>query len=781
MSLSKVKSLHSIPSERVKCLDFHPTQPLLLAALYSGDGLIIDCNSGAIIKNLNVHHGVPLRTCKWVPTNGNVVFGGDKSSICFFSPTKGQLLLEVPNAHDAFIRSLQPHPTEPLMLSCSDDYTIKLWDISDGCKLLKTFKAHKSLVMDAKWCPHEQTSFASCSLEGKIIFWDTSSSQPKFSQSISKKCINSISFSTTGDRSLLAAGTDDMNIQIWDYQARSLVATLEGHEHNVTRVEFHPTRPILISTSEDNVSYLWSTTTFKKENSLTSRLDRGWAVSFSSSFPFLSIGYDKGLNIYKFVNSGIPMSLDRFGKLVIGHGNVLSTSIIKNVNDIVDGSEINMTIKDEVTIESPPIDILHSPNGNYVSIVTDDEWSIRGTIVLSSIREFGKGLKFAWCYDSKRFAVLNIHGSITFWNNFKTPGETIPIFASRIWGGELLSVINNEGTEFYDWDSKYVGRIEAKAKDIKWNNDLLALQLKESIFILQYNRDNEAENEKFEILHEITCKSSSICWVLDELFYTENNKINRFISGIVIPTSTLKVTPTIIGYITKENLLVLADQNRNIIGINIPYSLIQFESDISNYDNEEEDENIEMLNIPEKYIDRCSKFLKQIGKLNLALKITKDPQMKFDLALELNELNIAKDYANDSLMWKRLARSALLKGDIELSILSLKNCNDLSTLLMIYKVQNKVDEMKELIGMAMGQGQYNVAFTAAMLTNQKDKCIEILINGKQYAEAALFARNYMPERTGECVRMWKENIRNKKVADAIANPEEYPNVFDELL
>jgi coatomer subunit beta' len=42
------------------------------------------------------------------------------------------------------------------------------------------------------------------------------------------------------------------------------------------------------------------------------------------------------------------------------------------------------------------------------------------------------------------------------------------------------------------------------------------------------------------------------------------------------------------------------------------------------------------------------------------------------------------------------------------------------------------------------QGKYNVAFEAAYLLALPDRCVEILIKSKRFAEAAQFAKNYIP-------------------------------------
>ena len=59
--------------------------------------------------------------------------------------------------------------------------------------------------------------------------------------------------------------TDDIigENQVWDYQTKSCVQTLEGHAHNVSAVCFHPELPIIITGSEDGTVRMWHSTTYR--------------------------------------------------------------------------------------------------------------------------------------------------------------------------------------------------------------------------------------------------------------------------------------------------------------------------------------------------------------------------------------------------------------------------------------------------------------------------------------------------------------------------------------
>lgn len=69
---------------------------------------------------------------------------------------------------------------------------------------------------------------------------------------------------------------------------------------------------------------------------------------------------------------------------------------------------------------------------------------------------------------------------------------TLGFTAEGIHGGALLAVRAAEHISFYDWDSKQcVRRIDVAAETVYWNpaGDMLAIVCKDSVYVLQYNRD----------------------------------------------------------------------------------------------------------------------------------------------------------------------------------------------------------------------------------------------------------------------------------------------------
>lgn len=70
-----------------------------------------------------------------------------------------------------------------------------------------------------------------------------------------------------------------------------------------------------------------------------------------------------------------------------------------------------------------------------------------------------------------------------------------------------------------------------------------------------------------------------------------------------------------------------------------------------------------------------------------------------------------------------------------------------------------------------------------MSLNAVEEILQLLIKTERLPEAALFARSYCPEKISDVVQAWKEELKSKgknKVAESLADPANYANLFPEL-
>jgi len=174
--------------------------------------------------------------------------------------------------------------------------------------------------------------------------------------------------------------------------------------------------------------------------------------------------------------------------------------------------------------------------------------------------------------------------------------------------------------------------------------------------------------------------------------------------------------------------------------------------------------------------------LEKRGYKEQALVVSNDPDHRFELALTLHKLTVARDIAiqlDNIHKWKQLAEAAMKKSLFDLAEECLANANDFSGQLLLYSSAGKADKMAALADAAVAAGKNNVAFVAFLLLGRTDDCINLLKNSNRLPEATLFARTYAPSRVSEITKLWKESLQtsNPKISQSLADPAEYANLF----
>ena len=121
----EIKKILSSRSDRVKCVDLHPSEPWVLSSLYSGSVFLWDYETSTMVKSWEVCE-LPVRTAKFILRKQWFICASDDMHLRVFNYNTMEKVKAF-EAHADYIRFLEIHPSKPFIISTSDDMSMKLW------------------------------------------------------------------------------------------------------------------------------------------------------------------------------------------------------------------------------------------------------------------------------------------------------------------------------------------------------------------------------------------------------------------------------------------------------------------------------------------------------------------------------------------------------------------------------------------------------------------------------------------------------------------------------
>eukprot|EP00201_Polytomella_parva_P004063 CAMPEP_0175079292 /NCGR_PEP_ID=MMETSP0052_2-20121109/24734_1 /TAXON_ID=51329 ORGANISM="Polytomella parva, Strain SAG 63-3" /NCGR_SAMPLE_ID=MMETSP0052_2 /ASSEMBLY_ACC=CAM_ASM_000194 /LENGTH=1320 /DNA_ID=CAMNT_0016349591 /DNA_START=62 /DNA_END=4023 /DNA_ORIENTATION=+ len=735
-------------SNRVKGLSFHPKRPWILASLHSGVIQLWDYRMGTLIDRFDEHEG-PVRGVHFHKSQPLFVSGGDDYKIKVWNYKLRRCLFTL-LGHLDYIRTVQFHHESPWIVSASDDQTIRIWNWqSRACVSVLT--GHNHYVMCALFHPKEDL-VVSASLDQTVRVWDIGALKKKSVTPSSDESLripqlqlqmNADLFGggdaivkyvlESHDRGvnwaafhpslpLIVSGADDRQIKLWRYNESKAweVDSLRGHANNVSCVMFHSRQDLIVSNSEDKSIRVWDMTkrlcvhTFRREH------DRFWVLTAHPEVNLLAAGHDSGMIVFKlererpaFACQGTQIFYVRDRYL-----RVLDTATQRDV------ALVPVRRGGLVGSNNGPKALSYNPAESCVLVSSDLEggsfelYNVPKEPIRSDVPECKRGLGSCAVFIARnRFAALdrptntihirNLQNEITKKVPAPLPGTDAIFYA----GTGMLLCRSEDKLVLFDVQQRSV-TAEVSSPPVKyvvWNTDMsqVALLSKHAVVVAGKKLQDAAT------VHETMRVKSAVWDDTGVLVYSTLNHIKY-----CLPNGDSGVIRTLDAplYLTKLNgtLLHALDREGKARQMQIDPSEYVFKLALFQRRFEVV---VAMVKSGALKGAAIIGYLQQKGFPEVALHFVKDPRIRFQLAVQCGNIEVALQSAqelDERLTWERLGVEALRQGNHQVAEFSYQRVRAFDRLAFLYLASGNQEKLGKVARLAASRGDFNGRLQAAM-------------------------------------------------------------------
>ena len=282
---------------------FSPDGTLIASGSFDNSVKLWNSQTGEVVNTLYGHTD-RVSAVTFSPDGQLLASSSYDCTVRLWNTSQGQCIKVLPG-HRNRIWAVGFGASRQQLVSGADDHAIKLWDANSG-ECTKTFQGYTNAALILRLSSNQHT-IASGHEDQTVKLWDFRSGECFRTLRGHRSRVWAIAFAAPNDTDangshnhhLLASGSADRTIKLWNWQTGECLKTLQGHKSWIWSVSFSPDGQWLASGSYDKTAKVWQMSTGECVRTLTDHPSSVAYVTFSPDGNWLATSsYDQTVKLW---------------------------------------------------------------------------------------------------------------------------------------------------------------------------------------------------------------------------------------------------------------------------------------------------------------------------------------------------------------------------------------------------------------------------------------------------------------------------------------------------